>query len=144
MRDNIGLTPEAESAMIDRVHGPSSIGATFLAKIRTSSSEYYQLYTLTLGPKRLWALSTTAEDMRLRSMLYENMPKPAARAILARTLQGRQRPSGSSRTRPATSAVGNGFDREEAEGTVVEQLGRDLITVYNNNPGKYEQETRSI
>ena len=143
MRDNIGLTPEAESAMIDRVHGPSSIGATFLAKIRTSSSEYYQLYTLTLGPKRLWALSTTAEDMRLRSMLYENMPKPAARAILAERFRG-----GSAKRfiedKARHVAVGNGFDREEAEGTVVEQLGRDLITVYNNNPGKYEQETRSI
>ena len=143
MRDNIGLTPEAESAMIDRVHGPSSIGATFLAKFRTSSSEYYQLYTLTLGPKRLWALSTTAEDMRLRSMLYENMPKPAARAILAERFRG-----GSAKRfiedKARHVAVGNGFDREEAEGTVVEQLGRDLITVYNNNPGKYEQETRSI
>ncbi|MCL2875780.1 MAG: type IV secretion protein DotO [Betaproteobacteria bacterium] len=86
---------DIERANYDRhVTGPSLHGTTFLCRVDTISGKYSQLFTLTLGAKTLWALSTTAEDRKLRSLLYAALPGAQARAALARHF-----PSGSARSR---------------------------------------------
>lgn len=88
LRDNIGLSPVEENALTNYVHGAGPHGATFLARFVTKSATYSQLFTMTAGPMRLWALSTTAEDRKLRSLLYAAMPGNEARALLAKRFPG--------------------------------------------------------
>ena len=83
-KSEIGLTTAAELAMKKHVHGPNRHGTTFLANISTKNGVYCQLYTLTLGPMRLWALSTTAEDRKMRNIFYKELgDKQLARKLLA-------------------------------------------------------------
>jgi len=55
-----GLSKTAKNALKNRVHGPSEVGATFLAQFATKAGMNTQLLTSTLGPIELWALSTSA------------------------------------------------------------------------------------
>ncbi len=70
-------------ALKTRVHGPREGGATFLAQFATKSGINTQLLTNTLGPIELWAFSTTAEDARLRNLLYQKIGPTEARRVLA-------------------------------------------------------------
>lgn len=80
----LGITPAAESALAQHVHGPGRHGATFLAVTETKQGRYCQLYTLTLGAMRLWSLSTTAEDRKMREIFYNHFEdRKEARAALA-------------------------------------------------------------
>lgn len=83
-KSEIGITSAAEKALINFVHGPNKDGTTFLANISTKNGTYCQLYTLTIPAMRLWALSTTAEDRKMREIFYKRLGnKPLARKILA-------------------------------------------------------------
>lgn len=84
MSENIGLSPIENHALVNFVHGANRNGCTFLARFQTKNAAYSQLFTMSAGPMRLWALSTTAEDRKLRGLLYEKMPRPDALAILAK------------------------------------------------------------
>jgi intracellular multiplication protein IcmB len=84
LRENIQLSPVEESALQRHVHGAGEHGTTFLARIVTKDATYSQLYTFTAGPMRLWALSTTTEDRKLRNLIYKHMPGNEARQLLAR------------------------------------------------------------
>ncbi|HGF3969416.1 TPA: type IV secretion protein DotO [Yersinia enterocolitica] len=83
LRENISLSPVAESALINHCNGANADGCTFLAMIKTKSGDFTQLFTATLGPKRLWRLSTTAEDRKLRTLLFNKMPRTQAIKLLA-------------------------------------------------------------
>lgn len=63
--------------------GPSSRGAPLWALFKTKDGQIRQDLILTLGPAELWAFSTTAEDVALRSILYESIGPKAARRVLA-------------------------------------------------------------
>ncbi|UXI68330.1 type IV secretion protein DotO [Tahibacter amnicola] len=129
LRKNIGLNEVEERALVGYVHGAGRHGATFLARFLTKSAAFTQLFTMTAGPMRLWALSTTAEDRRLRSMLYDVMPKPVARRLLAE-----QFPSGSCKAmveRLKTEQFKSGtFVDDDMTGSLVERIGKELIETY--------------
>ncbi len=131
LRESIGLTEVEENALVNYVHGANVHGATFLARFATKNATYSQLYTMTAGPMRLWALSTTAEDRKLRGLLYDAMPKPEARQLLAQRF-----PSGSCKRyveRLKTEQFGSTeFVDESMMGTVIERVARDLIASYYN------------
>jgi intracellular multiplication protein IcmB len=61
------------SAQIVRfgLNGPGPGGAPFLAVLSAGGGKYEQMLVNTLGPKELWALSTTPGDTALRDRLYE-------------------------------------------------------------------------
>lgn len=133
MRENIGLTPVEEQGLINFVHGPNNDGGTFLAKFETKSAPFSQLFTLTPGPQRLWALSTTAEDRKLRMMLYEAMPRDAARALLAKRF-----PSGSckrlvERRKQEQFSDGEYID-EAMESSVIEKIAAELLKEHFDSP----------
>lgn len=131
MRANIGLSPVEESALKAYVNGAGPHGATYLAKFRMKDGDFSQIFTATIGAKRLWALSTTAEDRKLRSMLYEAMPAPDARAMLAEAF-----PSGSCKgyvdDMKAQAAKEGHFVDDEAASSVIEELAKNLINHYLN------------
>ena len=133
MRENIGLTPVEEQGLMNFVHGPNADGSTFLAQFETKSSPFSQLFTLTPGPMRLWALSTTAEDRKLRMMLYDAMPRDAARRLLAKRF-----PSGSCKKlverRKQEQFADAEFVDEAMESSVIEKIGKELIDEYFEQP----------
>ena len=133
MRENIGLTSVEEQGLMNFVHGPSADGATFLAKFATKSAPFSQLFTLTPGPMRLWALSTTAEDRKLRQLLYDGMPRKDALRLLAKRF-----PSGSCKRlverRKAEQFSDGVFVDEAMEATVIEKIAKDLVEEYYSHP----------
>ncbi len=78
-----GLSPTAALALERRVHGPRQDGSTFLAQFATKDGINTQLITNTIGPMELWAFNTTAEDVRIRNALYDQIGASAARRILS-------------------------------------------------------------
>lgn len=129
LRDNIGLTKTEEYSLIDHVKGPSSIGSTFLAQIDTKKGSFSQLFTMTIGPMRLWALSTTAEDRKLRGLLYAAMPPKIARQILAINF-----PKGTCKDDIARMKENMSADRDFADEaldeSIIEQVARQLIDAH--------------
>ena len=128
-----GLSETAQTALIRRVHGPREGGATFLAQFATKAGMNTQLLTATLGPIELWAFSTTAEDAKLRQILYSRLGPVKARGVLAqifptgtatRWLEARME-----KLRTETGAVTS----SEAEG-VVDELATLILEEYGKNP----------
>lgn len=131
LRANIGLSQVEEAALTQFVHGPGPHGTTYLARYETKAGPYSQLFTLTIGPQRLWALSTTAEDRQLRDILYDAMPRTVARRVLAKRFPGGSCKGTVDRMRqeelPGVEAE---FVDEEVIKGIVQRIGNDLITAY--------------
>jgi len=131
LRENIGLSNVEEDALNQYVHGPGRYGTTYLARFVTKSRTYSQLFTLNVGPQRLWALSTTAEDRQLRDILYEVMPRQVARRLLAKRF-----PSGSCKSTvdrmrsEAAPDVDADFVDDEVIRAIVQRIGSELVNAY--------------
>lgn len=78
-----GLSPTAQTALSNRVHGPRADGATFLAIFSTKQGTNSQLITSTIGPIELWAFTTTADDARIRNALYDKIGAAPTRKLLS-------------------------------------------------------------
>ena len=105
-----GLSETAQNALRKNVHGPRSFGSTFLALIATKSKTHTQLLTATLGPIELWALSTTADDVQVRTALYHSIGPKEARRVLANVF-----PSGS-----AMQYISDKLDEVKQGGTIID------------------------
>lgn len=112
-----GLSKTAQVALKSRVHGPRAEGATFLAQFATKYGINTQLLTATLGPIELWALNTTAEDVNLRTRLYQKIGPREARRLLARKF-----PSGS-----ATKAIEDMLVEHKEEGRLIDDEARQGV-----------------
>ncbi len=134
MRENISLSAVEEAALMNYVHGPADDGSgtTFLAKFVTKAGDFSQLYTCSIGPMRLWALSTVAEDRKLRGLLYEQMPKSDARRLLAKHF-----PKGGCKKLidrlKAEQFVGQTFIDDDQENAVIDSVAKDLLAAYRND-----------
>ncbi len=128
-----GLSETAQIALTRRVHGPREGGATFLAQFSTKSGMNTQLLTATLGPVELWAFSTTAEDAKLRQILYSRLGPDKARKVLAQIF-----PTGTAthwleaRMENLRVEMGN-VTPQETEG-VIEELVTLILEEYSKNP----------
>lgn len=110
-----------------QLNGPiAGIGAPILAMMKLKSGTYTQRVINELGPVELWALSTTAEDTALRTMLYERLGPKEARGRLARRF-----PSGSAKElldrRLAELEDRSVAITEEERGNVVKRLADDIV-----------------
>lgn len=134
MRENISLSPVEERALVDYVRGPADDGSgtTFLAKFVTKEGEFSQLYTCSIGPRRLWALTTTAEDRKLRSLMYREIPTAAARRLLAKHF-----PNGGCKKLvdrlKAEQFVGQAFVDDDQENSVIEGVAKQLLDAYHTD-----------
>lgn len=132
IRETVALSDVAESALQTHCNGPTKDGTTFLAIINTKKTTNFQLYTLSMGPKRLWRLSTSAEDRKLRTYLYEKMEKRDAIELLAKRF-----PSGGCKAyvkKLKQSIVDTqDFDDDLIETEIVLKIGNDLYQEYLNN-----------
>jgi len=128
-----GLSDTAKTALATRVHGPRAGGATFLAIYSTKQGMNTQLLTATIGPIELWAFSTTAEDVKLRNILYRRLAPSTARNLLARLF-----PQGSAaklleerlqRVKESASFIG-----DINSVSLVDELAEDILKAYSINP----------
>jgi intracellular multiplication protein IcmB len=83
-----GLSDTARWVMRYRLTGPRPSGAPVLMLLSTNEGRYEQHLINTLGPIELWALSTSAEDVTVRTRLYEKVGAAKARQILSNTFPG--------------------------------------------------------
>ncbi len=87
------LSNAAKNILRYRLTGPKPGGAPALLVLGTTEGRYEQHLINTLGPIELWALSTSVEDVAIRSKLYERLGAARARQMLAANF-----PGGSART----------------------------------------------
>ncbi len=134
--ERFGLSDTARWVMRYRLTGPRPSGAPFLFLMSTTEGRYEQYLVNTLGPIELWALSTSVEDVTLRTKLYETLGAPMARHILARFF-----PSGSARQEVRRRIVLR-MEKGEIEGgatnVVIEELSLELIDFAHKEAPKLE------
>ncbi|PTX52504.1 intracellular multiplication protein IcmB [Gemmobacter caeni] len=84
-----GLSEAERYSIRNHLTGPSARGAPVWAMFRLKDEgTVRQRLILTLGPAEIWAFSTTAEDVVLRSRLYEEIGPRLTRQVLARRFPG--------------------------------------------------------
>lgn len=84
-----GLSEAERYSIRNHLTGPSSRGAPVWAMFRLKDEgTVRQRLILTLGPAEIWAFSTTAEDVVLRTRLYEEIGPRLTRQVLARRFPG--------------------------------------------------------
>lgn len=88
VQERFGLSNSAREVMRYKLTGPKASGAPALFVLGTTEGRYEQFLINTLGPIELWALSTSAEDVALRTRLYDKLGAGRARQMLAAAYPG--------------------------------------------------------
>ncbi len=83
-----GLSQTARDVIRFRLTGPKAGGAPVLFVLATTEGRYEQHLINTLGPIEIWALSTSSEDVAVRSRLYKKLGARRARQMLAANFPG--------------------------------------------------------
>jgi intracellular multiplication protein IcmB len=122
-----GLSNTARNVIRYRLTGPRSSGAPALFVLGTTDGRYEQHLINTLGPIELWALSTSSEDVAIRSRLYAKLGASRARQILAAAF-----PGGSARSeikRRIFTKTEDGDAQVVATSEVIEEIVNELVKV---------------
>jgi len=117
-----------------RLTGPRPSGAPVLLLLSTNEGRYEQHLVNTLGPIELWALSTSVEDVMLRSHLYTALGATTARQVLAKYF-----PSGSARQevrRRVVMHTEKGEIESAATSVVIQEMANELIKFAREDPAK--------
>jgi intracellular multiplication protein IcmB len=131
------LTDAEKQVMRYQLTGPTSRGAPIWAMFRLKSKgSVRQKLNLTLGPAEIWAFSTTAEDVALRTRLYESIGPRMTRKVLARRF-----PSGSAKSEIESriaqlEEAGETFNKDsriDVIGDFVEELKRQAYLLEDND-----------
>jgi intracellular multiplication protein IcmB len=123
--DRFGLSDTARWVMRYRLTGPRPSGAPVLLLLSTNEGRYEQHLVNTLGPVELWALSTSSEDVTVRTRLYVALGAQLARQILSQFF-----PGGSARheiRRRVVLRTEKGEMEEGATSVVIAELADELI-----------------
>lgn len=121
-----GLSPTAHNIIRNNLGAPGRAGAPFLAVLSLKEGRHEHLLYNTLGPVELWAFSTTAEDVALRTRLYDLIGPKETRLEL-----GKRYPGGSAKEeieRRVRIALDRGLFREnaKAEQGIIEQMVKEI------------------
>jgi len=112
------LSDHEQRVLSSGLTGPGPSGAPLVGLFTTKTGPVVQKLILTLSPVELWALTSTAEDVHLRTLMYQNIDSRKARQILARRF-----PTGS-----AKREIDRGVSRHQSE----------FGTLRKAHPGLYE------
>jgi intracellular multiplication protein IcmB len=124
--ERFGLSDTARWIMRYRLTGPRPSGAPVLLLLSTNEGRYEQHLVNTLGPVELWALSTSSEDVDLRTRLYTTLGATVARQILSLFF-----PGGSARQeirRRVVMRTERGEVEQGATSVVIAELVEELVT----------------
>jgi intracellular multiplication protein IcmB len=128
LTDNIGMSNAEIIALKNHAHGATSEGSTMLGIFSTKRARISQLLTLSIPPQVLWALSTSAQDRKLRTLLCVEFDAPVARALLAKRFPNGS--CGSYIEAQAEKANIKNFDGDDDNSTLVEELAKEMIADY--------------
>ncbi len=123
--DRFGLSDTARTIIRHKLTGPKSVGAPCLFVLGSTDGRYEQHLYNTLGPIELWALSTSVEDVAIRSRLYAKLGAGRARQMLAAIY-----PGGSARTeirRRVLALSESGDTRGGMINKVIENIVAELV-----------------
>lgn len=127
VRERFGLSDTARNIIRYRLTGPKSGGAPMLFVLGTNEGRYEQFLINTLGPIELWALSTSVEDVAIRTRLYGKLGAGRARQVLATAF-----PGGSARTEIKRRVLLKGDQEGESKsaltGAVIDEIVEELVT----------------
>jgi intracellular multiplication protein IcmB len=138
IRDRFGLSETARNVIRHKLTGPKSIGAPVLLVLGTVDGRYEQHLYNTLGPIELWALSTSSEDVAIRTRLYEALGAHRARQMLAANF-----PGGSARgeiKRRILDLAEKGETRAAALGAVIGTIVEELVAASKTSLDKAPSE----
>ena len=124
--ERFGLSQSARGVVKGKLTGPRASGAPCLLVLSTNDGRYEQHLINTLGPIELWALSTSAEDVIIRTRLYARLGAQRARQVLASNF-----PGGSARNeirRRVTLATEKGEVEGAATSKIIEELVEELVS----------------
>lgn len=125
VQERFGLSQTARNVIRYRLTGPKASGAPALLVLGTTEGRYEQHLINTLGPIELWALSTSAEDVAIRTRLYKKLGAGRARQMLASIF-----PGGSARNeikRRVLMRAESGEARGAATSAVIEDIVEELV-----------------
>jgi intracellular multiplication protein IcmB len=131
-----GLSETARLALERKVHGPRQDGSTFLAQFSTKNGINTQLITNTIGPMELWAFNTTAEDVRIRNSLYEQLGAEKARKVLAKVYpNGTATKDIEKRLANIQSSSSGGLElaSKEQANSIIEQIINEVLSASRNS-----------
>ncbi len=140
--ERFGLSDTAKWVMRNRLTGPRASGAPALFILGTNEGRYEQFLINTLGPIELWALSTSQEDVAIRSRLYQRIGGAKARRVLARAY-----PRGSARTelrRRITQRTEAGEVENAAVSIVTDEMVEELIRMSEERPALDNRRGRNM
>jgi len=125
IRERFGLSQTARNIIRYKLTGPRAGGAPALFVLGTVEGKYEQHLLNTLGPIELWALSTSSEDVAIRSRLYQKIGASRSRQMLAANF-----PGGSARgeiKRRVMMLADQGEVRSAALSQVVDNIVNELV-----------------
>lgn len=132
--ERFGLSATARSVVRHKLTGPKAGGAPALFVLGTTEGRYEQHLLNTLGPIELWALSTSSEDVAIRSRLYKIIGAHRARQMLSLNF-----PGGSARgeiKRRVLMLAEQGETRSAAVSQVIEGIVDELVRASNKTLDK--------
>lgn len=146
IRERFGLSETARNIIRYKLTGPKAGGAPVLFVLGSVEGRYEQFLYNTLGPIEIWALSTSSEDVAIRSRLYQKLGAHRARQMLSANF-----PSGSARTeikRRIIALAERGETRSSALGQVIEDIVTELVNASGHKglfgPPPAEDDTPNI
>lgn len=77
------LSPTATEYVRSQLNGPSAKGAPFFIQMKMKTGVHEHYGYMTMGPQKIWAFSTTSEDVSLRNKLSVYLGPNEARKVLA-------------------------------------------------------------
>lgn len=119
--DRFGLSDTARGVIKGKLTGPRAGGAPCLLVMSTNDGRYEQHLINTLGPIELWALSTSAEDVVIRTRLYARLGAQRARQVLAANF-----PGGTARTE-IRRRIALATEKGEVEGAATSKVIEELV-----------------
>jgi intracellular multiplication protein IcmB len=121
-----GLSETAKDIIRFKLTGPKAGGAPALFVLGTTEGRYEQYLINTLGPIELWAVSTSAEDVAIRTRLYQRLGAGRARQMLATAF-----PNGSARNEIKRRVMMKSEKEGESKGAmtsaVINEIVEDLV-----------------
>lgn len=128
--EKLDLSDTAKGYLRDGLGGAKENGggAPFLACLQMKDKRHEHYLLNTLGPRKIWAFSTTAEDSQLREALYKKMPAAEARAMLAKRF-----PKGSAKSyieslakERAKMSTNDFIDKEQEQLGIIKEIVNEL------------------
>lgn len=121
-----GLSPSAKIALRRTVLGPTKEGAPVLGLFRMRDGQHEHVLINTLGPREIWAYSTSQIDRAIRSRLSEILGPREARRRLGAAYPGGSAATEINRRAKLATMRSDDLNEDNAKAGAVDELVREI------------------